>query len=170
MIAYLQRLCCRVEKFFSKKKPVPERPDEAQKYIDECKTQKHLIQPHLNYDVLVLGEVVKVGHPELCRECIEKSLNEFSTKCDACGCVIMPGMAVAVSCQKKEFSKGYPYTCMGWDCCIGLAYCGVWGMGRLVTLHELNPDKYAAGCAHIGDAVINGPPEGVVIVNDFNAP
>jgi len=165
MIAWIKRI------LGITKREGPVRPDEAQQYIDACKAAGHVVDAKAVYDIAVLGIETKAGHPHMCRECVEKSLNQFSTICDACGCVIMPGMAVAISCRKPEFSKGHKYTCMGWDCCFsGIAYCGVWGMGRLVTLNELSPEKYAPGCAHLGDAVINGPPDQVTIINDFNAP
>ena len=160
-----------LKSFFTKKKEKVARPDEAQVYIDACKAAGHVFNPKDDYEVTVLGQPVTVGHPDLCKECIEKSLNVFATRCDCCGEPILPGMPVAVSCQKPEYSKGFPYTCMGWDCCVcGIAYCGVWGMGRLVTLNELNPEKYAPGCSNLASAVINGPPGEVVVVNDFKSP
>jgi hypothetical protein len=89
--------------------------------------------------------VCEAGAP-ICPKCAEEWLRKVSNVCAKCGDPILPGTSVA---RAWEGAK-YPYTHLTFDCCeAGVLYCGVWGEGRLITLHELDSEKYPKGTASV---------------------
>jgi hypothetical protein len=79
----------------------------------------------------------------------EKYLNEACTVCASCNKPIFPGMPVG----KAWIDAPHPFTHLSMDCCdTGSLYCGMWGDGRLITLHELHPEKYPAGISTVMSA------------------
>lgn len=110
------------------------------------------------YVVKVFGTPVRVGEPPVCKDCFEAYLNKYSTYCAVCDLPILPGMHVG---QAWSGSK-HPLTHLDTGCCkSGGLYCGKWGQGRLITLHELKPNKYPPGTttvmSHVfksGDVVV----------------
>lgn len=108
--------------------------------------------------VEVHGMKVGVEVAEICSGCIEKFLNRYSTRCASCNGPILPGMPVG---QAWTGAK-HPHTHMSFDCTeSGGLYCGRWGQGRLITLHELEPDTFAPGTSHVMAHVLKtGKPYG----------
>mgnify|MGYP001560526627 FL=1 len=92
--------------------------------------------------VEVHGVKIGVEVAEICPACIEKYLNRYSTRCASCNGPILPGMPVGQAWKGAP----YPHTHMAFDCTeSGGLYCGRWGKGRLITLHELKPDEFPPG-------------------------
>jgi len=117
--------------------------------VKECPHEK---EPG-SFDVVVQGKVVSLSRSPMCKECTQAHLNAMSTTCATCGEPICPGMAVA----KSWVGAKHPHTHMYFDCTdSGIMYCGIWGDGRLITLSELEPDKYPAGDISIVDALLSG--------------
>lgn len=99
-----------------------------------------------NLKVTVLGVECEFPRSPMCPSCTGEYLNKFCTLCASCERPIFPGMPVG------QAWTGAPHPCthLGFDCCeSGGLYCGRWGEGRLITLHELNPDKYPDGTATV---------------------
>lgn len=88
----------------------------------------------------IFGQVCEVEKSSMCFSCTEKYFNTFSTICAACGIYITPNSLVA---QAWDGSK-YPFTHLDSGCCDNLVnlFCGKWGEGRLITLHEINPEDF----------------------------
>lgn len=112
--------------------------------------------------IVVRGQKIECGpSAEICPQCTEAWLEKASTTCAKCGGPIVPGAAVG----QAWIGAKYPYTHLTFDCCdTGAYYCGVWGSGRLITLHELDPEKYPPGtgsvlshAAKTGKSVIESP-------------
>ncbi len=98
-------------------------------------------------EIIILGVKCNLitGSP-MCPVCTEQYLNKFSTLCAACGRPIFPGDPVGLAWDGAP----HPFTHLYYHCCdSGGLYCGVWGEGRLITLHELKPEKYPPGTASI---------------------
>jgi hypothetical protein len=92
--------------------------------------------------VRVRGCDIACPEPPLCAECLTAYLEKYSQTCASCSGPILPGMPVG---QAWGGAK-HPFTHLMDGCCeSGGLYCGRWGQGRLVTLHELNPEKYPPG-------------------------
>lgn len=92
--------------------------------------------------VTVLGVECEFEKSPMCQVCAEQYLNKFSTLCASCKRPIFPGTSVGQAWK----GASHPFTHLNFDCCAtGTLYCGVWGDGRLITLHELNPEKYPEG-------------------------
>lgn len=85
------------------------------------------------------------------------------TYCAACGRPIFPGMPVGQAWEEAQF----PYTHLTFECCdAGALYCGRWGEGRLITLHELDPKKYPPDTTSLADHALKTG--GIVIEEDIN--
>ena len=92
--------------------------------------------------VVVLGVECEFEESPMCPVCAEQYLNKFSTLCASCERPIFPGTPVGQAWEGAP----HPYTHLRPGCCeTGALYCGKWDDGRLITLHELNPEKYPAG-------------------------
>ena len=79
----------------------------------------------------------------LCRKCFTAYLNKYSTLCGACGELIFPGEHVA-----ERPVKGNPNAIVHRvkKCCLYEDnWCGTWGQGRLISLHELQPELFPEG-------------------------
>lgn len=113
-----------------------------------------------NFKVVVLGVECELEKSPMCPSCTEQYLNKFSTLCASCGRPIFPGTPVG----QAWHGAPHPFTHLAFGCCdSGGLYCGQWGEGRLLTLHELNPEKYPAGTSSVvGHAFNTG---GMVIEN-----
>src|SRR3989338_1127048 len=85
----------------------------------------------------VLGVECKLVNPPKCQTCAEEYLNKFSTLCHSCKRPIFPGERVALSGSQPTYTHVEEGA--------GGLYCGQWGEGQLITLHELNPAKYPEG-------------------------
>ncbi|HTK04824.1 MAG TPA: hypothetical protein VL500_04520 [Candidatus Eisenbacteria bacterium] len=96
--------------------------------------------------VEVYGVKIAVEAATVCPDCIEEYLNRYSTRCASCRQPILPGMPVGQAWKGSPF----PHTHMTMECTeSGGLYCGRWGQGRLVTLHELEPDKFPPGTPNV---------------------
>ena len=94
------------------------------------------------FKVMVKGHKIEIEDSLLCFSCAEKHLNKYSTFCASCEKPIIPGTKVA----EAWIGAKYAFTHLTFNCCLaGALYCGEWGEGRIITLHELNPDKYPPG-------------------------
>ena len=94
-----------------------------------------------NIKVKVLGIECEFEKLPMCPTCTEQYLNKFSTFCASCKWPIFPGRPVG----QAWHGAPYPFTHLTFRCCdTGGLYCGQWGEGRLISLHELNPEKYPA--------------------------
>ena len=113
-----------------------------------------------NIKVWVLGVECEFEKSPMCPTCTEQYLNKFSTLCASCKRPIFPGTPVG----QAWHGAPHPFTHLTFQCCdTGGLYCGRWGEGHLVSLHELNPEKYPAGTPSVvGHAFSTG---GVVIEN-----
>ncbi|MFH1047699.1 MAG: hypothetical protein V1738_05325 [Patescibacteria group bacterium] len=79
----------------------------------------------------------------LCSKCFAEYLSKYSTTCGKCGGIILPGEKVA----ERPFENN-PRTLvhLSVECSLyGDNWCGIWGQGRLVSLHELYPQLFPAG-------------------------
>jgi hypothetical protein len=97
--------------------------------------------------ITVKGEKIKYDlGAKICPRCAEDWLSQASTVCAKCNGIIVPGMPVG----QAWIGAKHPYTHFISDCCeVGALYCGLWGAGRLVTLHELNPERYPTGTGSV---------------------
>ena len=96
-----------------------------------------------SFEVTVLGTKCKLEKSLMCPICTERHLNTFSTLCASCERPIFPGTHVGMAVQD---GTAYPYVHLTRKCCGTTAlYCGQWGGGNLITLHELDPEKYLVG-------------------------
>ncbi len=95
-----------------------------------------------NLKVTVLGVECEFEKLPMCPSCTEQYLNKFSTLCASCKRPIFPGTPVGQAWRGAP----HPFTHLTFGCCAsGALHCGRWDEGRLITLHELNPEKYPAG-------------------------
>jgi len=92
----------------------------------------------------------------MCPSCAKEYFEKHSTSCASCKDPIVPSEAVG----RAPIGAEHPFTHLTFECCpSGGLYCGVWGESRLVTLHELKPDKYPEEtCSAIGHALKSGEP------------
>ncbi len=103
--------------------------------------------------VAVRGTVVAARHERLCAACLSAWLERYSTTCASCGGPILPGEPVG----QAWVGARHPHTHLTTDCCeTGGLYCGRWGQGRLVTLHELEPEAYPAGTPSVVAGIFAG--------------
>jgi hypothetical protein len=107
-----------------------------------------------SFEIIVLGSKFSIEPPAPhCPECAEKYLNETSTLCGQCQEPIVPGTPVAQNAT--DTAKKNPYTHMYRSCCpSGGLFCGLWGNGRLISLHELDPNKYGRATATVAEQVL----------------
>lgn len=88
--------------------------------------------------IQVLGHEMEM-HSRMCPACSEVYLNKHATLCGTCEEPICPGMSVG----KAEVGSSYPYAHLTPECSDSAAnWCGYWGEGRLVTLHEIDPKSF----------------------------
>lgn len=92
--------------------------------------------------MVIQGKEYLLRESPLCHACTEKYLNEASTVCATCGGPIVPDDLVAIS----DIHSPFPYTHATAECSDdpGL-WCGKWGVGTLIALHELNPEEFPEG-------------------------
>jgi hypothetical protein len=113
-----------------------------------------------NFKVMVLGIECEFKKSPMCPPCTEQYLNKVSTLCASCKRPIFPGTPVG----QVWHGAPHSFTHLTFECCdTGGLYCGQWGEGRLLTLHELNPEKYPAGTSSVIDHAVNT--RGMVIEN-----
>lgn len=108
--------------------------------------------------VTVMGQEFTVVVPDwarCCGDCYEKWLESRATVCHVCGEPILPGMNVA---EISPFAEP-PFTHMRPMCCrYPSKYAGLWGPGRLISLHELHPGQVAPGTRTMADhAALKNP-------------
>ncbi|MEA3249435.1 MAG: hypothetical protein U9Q03_03695 [Patescibacteria group bacterium] len=90
-----------------------------------------------------------------CKECFESWLNLHATTCSVCGEPILTFKSVA---EISPFSNP-PFAHMRPMCCrYPSKYCGMWGPGRLISLHELHPDQISPGTRTIADHAMQKNP------------
>lgn len=109
-------------------------------------------------EVTVLGHKMWMDLPSelaVCRGCFEKWLNRHATTCAACGEPILTGRSVA---ERSPFDDP-PFVHMRPMCCrYPSKFCGKWGQGRLISLHEMYPDQIPPGTRTIADyAMLKNP-------------
>jgi len=105
------------------------------------------------FTITVKGCRITLKNAPFCPECSATYLDSVATVCGACKTPILPDMPVALNGCKNQ--KKHPYTHLNRNCCpSGGLYCGTWGEGELMTLHELDPKKFPAGSASIAHAVV----------------
>ncbi len=123
-------------------------PDYSEFPCDHAKAT----EPSLS--VTVFGCQVKLDNMDeapLCGACMEAWLNKYAARCACCEGPIFPGDYVA---QAMNDSK-QPFTHLSSDCCpSGGLFCGMWGQGRLFTLHELDPGKFPEGSRTMVEAAV----------------
>lgn len=109
-------------------------------------------RPKGDATVKVFGREVGITDKvPLCPPCFETWLNKYATRCASCEEPILPGMPVG----QGWIGAKHPYTHMNMECCAsGGLFCGMWGQGKLITLHELDPEKYPPGSGNAMDAVM----------------
>ena len=96
--------------------------------------------------VEVMGVKVAIEAAPICPDCIEEYLNRHSTRCASCRQPILPGMPVGQAWDGAPF----PHTHMAFDCTeSGGLYCGRWGQGKLITLHQLDPAQFPPGTPNL---------------------
>jgi hypothetical protein len=106
-----------------------------------------------DFTITVLGVECrfKKGLPT-CATCSVEYLNKHSTICASCSEPIFPGNAVGVAWRGAD----HPYTHLTFECCdTGALYCGYWGEGELITLHQLDPKKYPEGTSSVVSHAMN---------------
>ena len=94
--------------------------------------------------VTVLGIKCELERSPMCPACTEQYFNKFSILCASCHQPIFPGTPVGVA----WVGAPHPFTHLTFDCCeSGGLFCGRWGEGRLLTLHEIDPEHFPADTA-----------------------
>ncbi len=94
------------------------------------------------FTVLVFGMERSVDKSPMCEFCTGEYLNRYATLCGECERIIFPGDSVAQACM----GASHPYTHLTTECCpSGALWCGTWGEGRLITLHEIDPEEFPHG-------------------------
>lgn len=121
---------------------------EAQREIRVCTHER--ANPN-RIVVAVFGVTCDFVNAPMCAACTEPYLNEMSTRCAVCKKPIFPGSPVGAAWE----GAFHPFTHLTFDCCesAGL-YCGRWGEGRFISLHELDPEKYPEGTSTVVDHVL----------------
>ncbi len=96
----------------------------------------------------ILGSTCTLVGSPMCPACTETYLNMYSTICARCREPILPGTPVG----RSSTGARYPFLHLRFDCCqTGALYCGMWGEGCLISLHELKPDTYPEGTLSVLD-------------------
>jgi hypothetical protein len=110
--------------------------------------------------IKVLGHDLEFAEMPMCVACSTDYLNKVSTLCGVCEEPIIPGMRVGIAHDGAK----HPYTHLNMGCCVsGALFCGAWGEGRLVSLHELNPEQFPDDTSCVAEhALKTGGP---VVVN-----
>lgn len=117
--------------------------------------------PRRNLKMTILDVECEIEKSGMCGACTETYLNTVCTLCASCGRPIFPGDPVG----QAWVDAPHPHTHLTFDCCdTGGLYCGQWGEGRLITLHELDPKKYPAGASSMMDAAMQ---TGKPVVQNF---
>lgn len=116
-------------------------------------------EPHRGYArVNVHGHEVDVRPPDgsgICLTCFQKWLDRHATTCAVCGEPILPGSSVA---ERSPFDDP-PFVHMRPMCCrYPSKYCGKWGAGRLISLHEMHPDHIPPGTRTLADHAMRKNP------------
>lgn len=112
--------------------------------------------------VTVLGVECEFKGSPMCPPCTEQYLNRFSVLCASCKRPIFPGEPVGQAWHDAP----HPFTHLTLGCCdSGGFYCGRWGEGRLLTLHELNPEQYPEGTPSVVAHVFN---TGTVVIGNVD--
>jgi hypothetical protein len=97
--------------------------------------------------VWIIGKEHNIFLPiemEMCSDCFEKWLNLNSITCPSCDKPILPGSKVADI--SPEGTSEITLTHVEENCCGDPSlYCGIWGPGQLVTLHDLFPNLIPPG-------------------------
>lgn len=96
------------------------------------------------FKIKVRGAEFEMGSDQLCPLCVQKDCEEHGTTCAECGKPILPGELVGMAPMNPPYP--FEFTHLSQECSPGLfTVCGRWGKGRLITLHELNPEKFPSG-------------------------
>jgi hypothetical protein len=92
--------------------------------------------------IMLYVERVAVGDDiPACSECVSAFLLEHGIACAACKKLLFPGDDVAIAEAGSAVQTAYEHLRLG--CCDDVSrYCGVWGKGRLISLHELYPGAF----------------------------
>jgi hypothetical protein len=105
------------------------------------------------FDVEVLGVLCSFNDSPFCLECTREYLNKFSTLCGTCRRSIFPHTAVG-----RSKNPDFLYAHLTFGCCdTGGDLIGEWSEGKLITLHELHPEKYPPGEQSIVEQMLGGP-------------
>lgn len=115
-------------------------------------------------EVMVLGVKCTLKSSPCCEECTGTYLNQFSTLCGSCLRPIFPGARVA----QARMGAPHPFTHCRPGCAPSAFYCGEWGEGQLVTLHELDPETYPRGAATVLSHAVCS--RSAIIVERFGEP
>jgi hypothetical protein len=103
-------------------------------------------KPSWPRQITVRGKSIGVAAADVCPNCLEAFFAAHATTCAACDGPILPGMPVG----QAWVGAPHPFTHLDFECTAsGGLYCGVWGQGRLITLHELEPDTYPPGTPNV---------------------
>ena len=115
--------------------------------IDSCPHEK-VSGP---FTITVGGENFTRTSRDRCPACEQTFAEQYATTCAACRKPIIPDTLVGTSGQPD-----CPFVHN--DGCLTnpMDYCGMWGAGKLLTLHDLNP-KFPPGSYSIGQR----PPDSV---------
>ncbi|MBU0624975.1 hypothetical protein KKF05_01390 [Patescibacteria group bacterium] len=127
--------------FFSRRELVGQ-PGATPDFSDfKCQHQR---QPG-SFTRVVLNQIIKVRLPAsvpLCRDCFIAYLIRYATSCTVCNGHILPGDPVAEIPIANQLCLAHRTK----HCARYVdRYCGIWGQGRLISLHELMPDIIPAG-------------------------
>ncbi len=114
--------------------------------------------------LVIHGKPFEIDSPPMCKECSEKYLNANATKCAVCKMPIFPGDAVGDP-SGSILTIGKKFVHLTHGCCEdGGYFCGYWGEGRLVRLHEVDPKQFPEGTTTVmahaftsGETVISRP-------------
>lgn len=85
----------------------------------------------------------------LCRDCYAAWLSRYAILCRHCGKIVRPGDPIAqpgIYADRRRIVHWSP------ECSLDPArLCGIWGMGRLVSLHEMDPKNFPPGTMTVAD-------------------
>ena len=105
------------------------------------------------FDIEIIGVLCNFDNSPFCFECTQEYLDKFSTLCGTCRRPIFPHTSVGKSKDPK-----FPYAHLTFECCdSGGDSLGEWSEGKLITLHELHPEKYPPGERSIVEHILGGP-------------
>jgi hypothetical protein len=133
--------------------PPDEGPTEPKIESNRCPCGNKLIFD--DFTITVRGVEFMMGSNKLCPACVQKDCEDNGTTCAICGGPIVPGMQVGVAPNSSPHD--FSFTHMRQGCSPGVfTICGRWGRGRLITLHELNPEKFPEGTITPAHAALVG--------------